>query len=59
VIGPLFEDNLRKALLIHRGDWGVFFGSNTTLVIWAITFLAITLWLALYFYSSKNRGQAK
>ncbi len=59
VIGPLFEDNLRKALLIHRGDWGVFFGSTTTLVIWTVTFALLALWLAMYFYGSKIRGQAK
>lgn len=59
VMGPLFEDNLRKALLIHRGDWGIFFGSNTALIIWAITFSLIALFGFIHFRGSRMKYKSK
>jgi putative tricarboxylic transport membrane protein len=46
VLGPLMEENLRRALLISRGDFMVFLQRPISAVITIITFalLAWTLW---------------
>lgn len=41
ILGPLFEDNFRQALLISKGDYGVFFSSGICLFFWAMTILSV------------------
>ena len=43
VLGPLMEENLRRAMLIARGDWTVFFTRpiSSVLLITAILLLVI------------------
>ena len=36
VLGPLMEENLRRALLISRGDWSVFFTRPLSAVLMAV-----------------------
>ena len=38
VLGPLMEENLRRALLISRGDWSVFLTRPLSAVLLAIAF---------------------
>ena len=43
ILGPLFEENLRRTLLLSRGDWGIFVTRPVSLV-----FLLLALgWLVL------------
>lgn len=43
VLGGLFEDNLRRALSISGGDWGVLFESGSSIVIYVLTVLILFL----------------
>jgi putative tricarboxylic transport membrane protein len=37
VLGPLMERNLRRAMALGDGGWGILFSSPLALAIWAIT----------------------
>jgi putative tricarboxylic transport membrane protein len=41
ILGPLAEEQLRRGLMINRGDWSFLVTSNIALVIYAIAFLAV------------------
>ena len=45
VLGPLMEENLRRAMLIQRGDWTVFFTRpiSGTLLVLALILLVISV----------------
>ncbi|KQP11591.1 tripartite tricarboxylate transporter permease [Pseudorhodoferax sp. Leaf265] len=45
ILGPMMEENLRRALLLSRGDWGVFVTRpiSAALLIGAVLLLAIVL----------------
>ena len=45
VLGPLMEENLRRAMLIQRGDWTVFFSRpiSGTLLVLALILLVISV----------------
>ncbi|HSG47017.1 MAG TPA: tripartite tricarboxylate transporter permease [Longimicrobiales bacterium] len=47
VLGPLMERNLRRALALSGGDWGVMFSSRLAVAFWAAAGLALLLpWLS-------------
>jgi len=41
ILGPLFEVNFRRTLLLSNGSIKVFFGSPILIVIWVITFISM------------------
>jgi putative tricarboxylic transport membrane protein len=43
VLGPLMEENLRRALLISRGDWGVFTTRPLSAVLLQIAFFLLVI----------------
>ncbi|MEG9884852.1 MAG: tripartite tricarboxylate transporter permease [Hyphomicrobiales bacterium] len=43
ILGPMFEDNMRRSLAISRGDVGVFFHSSISLVFFTLTVLSVIL----------------
>lgn len=47
VLGPLMEVNLRRALSLSNGDWGVLFGSPLAIGLWGMVALSLVLpWFA-------------
>jgi putative tricarboxylic transport membrane protein len=48
VLGRLFEDNLRRALSISGGDWGILFHSANSIVLYALAagMVIVPIWLA-------------
>lgn len=46
VLGPLLEENLRRALLIARGDFTVFFTRPISLVFMIATVLILAVMIA-------------
>jgi putative tricarboxylic transport membrane protein len=48
VLGRLFEDNLRRALSISGGDWGILFQSANSIVLYALAvgMVIVPIWLA-------------
>tara|TARA_R110002110_G_scaffold216406_8_gene430427 strand:+ start:3099 stop:4589 length:1491 start_codon:yes stop_codon:yes gene_type:complete len=57
VLGPLFEDNFRRSILLGRGEIDVFFRSEITWVFYALT--AITLWVLFRRILRDNATQKK
>lgn len=50
ILGPLAEEQLRRGLMINRGDWTFLVTSNIALVIYGIAFLAVfgpRIWVML------------
>lgn len=45
LVTPLFEASFRQSLIISRGDWSFFIGSNISKVLWIITALSIIFFL--------------
>jgi putative tricarboxylic transport membrane protein len=43
VLGPLVEKNLRRALALSGGDWGVLFSSPLAISLWAVAALSLLL----------------
>lgn len=43
VLGPLMETNLRRALSLAQGDWGILFSTPITWVMWAMVLGSILL----------------
>jgi putative tricarboxylic transport membrane protein len=43
VLGPMMEVNLRRALSLSDGDWGVFYGSPITIGLWALVVVSLFL----------------
>lgn len=41
VLGPLMEKNLRRAMALSGGEWGVLFDSPVALALWAAAFLSL------------------
>jgi putative tricarboxylic transport membrane protein len=41
ILGPLFEDNFRQAMLMSNGDMTILFRSPITWFFWAVTLLTI------------------
>ncbi len=56
ILGPMMEENLRRALLLSRGDWSVFVtrGLSASLLIVAVILLAVVLLPSV----SKKREEA-
>jgi putative tricarboxylic transport membrane protein len=54
VLGPLMEKNLRRALALSGGEWGVLYSSPITWVLWTAAFLSLALPLA---WSAGRRGR--
>ncbi|TKG72806.1 tripartite tricarboxylate transporter permease [Prauserella endophytica] len=46
VLGPMLEDNLRRALLVSRGDWSVFWSSPVTVILLTTIVVAVAALLA-------------
>lgn len=48
VLGRLFEDNLRRALSISGGDWGILFHSANSIVLYVLAagMVIVPIWLA-------------
>ncbi|MEQ8447189.1 MAG: tripartite tricarboxylate transporter permease [Pelagibacterium sp.] len=57
VLGPMLEEHFRRAMLISRGDFGVFFESTTSAVILAVTAI-IFVWGIWSGISDKRRAAA-
>lgn len=55
VLGQLMEVNLRRALAMNRGDWGVLFSSPITIVLWVLTIVSLVAPFAIRAYM-KRRG---
>ena len=43
ILGPLFEDNFRQALLISKGSYAIFFSSGICLFFWTLTIISIAV----------------
>jgi putative tricarboxylic transport membrane protein len=43
VLGPLMEKNLRRALALSGGEWGVLYSSPITWALWSAAFLSLAL----------------
>ena len=45
ILGPMMEENLRRALLLSRGDWSVFLtrGLSLSLLLVAVALLAVVM----------------
>jgi len=43
VLGPLMEENLRRAMLIARGDWTVFFTRPISAVLLGIAIVLLVI----------------
>ncbi|MGD9671603.1 MAG: tripartite tricarboxylate transporter permease [Hyphomicrobiaceae bacterium] len=43
ILGPMLEDNFRQAMLISKGDLGVFFSTTICWFFWALTTLVVSL----------------
>ena len=45
ILGPMMEENLRRALLLSRGDWSVFLtrGLSLSLLLVALALLAVVM----------------
>ncbi len=41
ILGPIAEEQLRRALALSEGDWSVLWGSPLTITLWAIAVLAL------------------
>jgi len=41
ILGPLFEDNFRQALLLSKGSYGIFFSSAICWFFWFLTMLSV------------------
>ena len=56
ILGPMMEENLRRALLLSRGDWSVFVtrGLSASLLVVAVILLAVVLLPSV----SKKREEA-
>ena len=46
ILGPMMEENLRRALLLSRGDWTVFFTSGLSATLLAIAALLLVIVLS-------------
>ncbi|MFF5986734.1 tripartite tricarboxylate transporter permease [Prauserella flavalba] len=46
VLGPMLEDNFRRALLVSRGDWSVFWSSPVTVILLTTIVVAVVALLA-------------
>lgn len=43
ILGPMAEENFRRALMISAGDYGVFFSRPLTVILFAIALFSLTL----------------
>jgi putative tricarboxylic transport membrane protein len=43
VLGPLMERNIRRALLLSDGDWGVLFSSPLAILFWMLAALSVLI----------------
>ena len=43
ILGPIAEEQLRRALALSEGDWTVLWGSPLTVTLWTIAVLALVL----------------
>jgi putative tricarboxylic transport membrane protein len=43
LLGPQMEVNLRRALSLSDGGWGILFGSPTAIVLWVLIVLGLVL----------------
>jgi TctA family transporter len=53
ILGPMMEENLRRALLLSRGDWMILVYRPVSAAMLALTFILIVL-LAVPFVSRKR-----
>ncbi|MBQ0132519.1 MAG: tripartite tricarboxylate transporter permease, partial [Comamonas sp.] len=54
ILGPMMEENLRRALLLSRGDWSVFVTRPISAV---MLFLAVVLLVIVCLPSVKNKRE--
>jgi len=47
VLGPMMEVNLRRALSLSNGDWGVLYGSPITIALWVMVVVSLFLPLVM------------
>lgn len=47
VLGPMMEVNLRRALSLSNGDWGVLYGSPITIALWVMVVASLFLPLVM------------
>jgi putative tricarboxylic transport membrane protein len=56
VLGPLMEEHLRRAMLLSRGDWTVFFTRPISLAFMIATLLVLALVLKGFLPGSDQRA---
>lgn len=54
VLGPMLEENLRRALLLSNGDFGIFFNSNISLV--AVLTSGLLVLTTFFGYLRRRKG---
>jgi len=59
VLGPLLEENFRRALLLSRGDLGVFFERPISAGIMGVCFLLIAVQVVLALRGVRRRGRTE
>ncbi len=59
VLGPLLEENFRRALLLSRGDLGVFFERPISASIMGVCFLLIAVQVVLALRGVRRRGRTE
>jgi putative tricarboxylic transport membrane protein len=57
ILGPMFEDNLRRSLLLSHGDPAILLSSPICWVFWALTFLSVFLVVRKNIQGARSRRQ--
>ncbi len=58
ILGPMFEDNMRRSLAISRGDLGVFFQSWISWAFFALTVLFVILTIRREWKKWRDKSRA-
>jgi len=56
VLGPMMEEHLRRAMLLSRGDWGVFIQRPISATMLGIAVVALTLMLLPNIRKGKDKA---
>jgi hypothetical protein len=60
ILGPLLEDNFRRAMVISDGNIGILFDSPLSIGLWAFAFISVsTILFSRYRQKKKNKAAAK